>query len=290
MASPNARGCGWHAATRRNSRSRSLDVGDNGGFGHRARHNKTDREEASMGLQDRDYMHERRRERSPFTPPPARRSGLVMVGVFLVLAVGLYLGFDWLIARQAAGGRLPTWGVGSPKPLPQTGSNEPPPGWQRCVVNGQTVFSPTACPSPGRGGAGSERLTAPATRSAPQAASGSITLYHCKAYNGGTFWANTHCNQHQALIDRMVEVPARLAFSQQVEMAEGGRRSAAALQSAPPAVFQAPVVSNRGACDALAQQIQHWDALARQPQSAQTQDWIRAERHKTRDRQRSLRC
>ena len=162
--------------------------------------------------------------------------------------------------------------------------------WQRCVVNGQTVFSPTACPSPGRGGAGSEHLTAPATRSAPQAASGSITLYHCKAYNGGTFWANTHCNQHQALIDRMVEVPARLAFSQQVEMAEGGRRSAAALQSAPPAVFQAPVVSNRGACDALAQQIQHWDALARQPQSAQTQDWIRVERHKTRDRQWSLRC
>lgn len=45
------------------------------------------------------------------------------------------------------------------------------------------------------------------------------------------------------------------AFSQQVEMAEGVRRSAAALQSPPPAVFQAPVASNRGACDALAQQV-----------------------------------
>ena len=272
------------------SRSRYLDVRDNGGFGHRVRHNKTDREQASMGLQDRDYMHERRRERSPFTPPPAKRGGLFVVAVVLALMAGLYLGFDWLIARQAAGGLLPTWGVGSPTPLPQTKNDEPPPGWQRCVVNGQTVFSPTVCPSMDTDNAGSERRTAPVERRAPQATSGSITLYHCKAYSGGTFWANTHCNQHQALIDRLVEVPARLAFSQQVEMAEGERRSAAALQSPPPAVFQAPVASNRGACDALAQQIRHWDALARQPQSAQTQDWIRVERHKTRDRQWSLGC
>ncbi len=34
-----------------------------------------------MGLKDRDYMHERRRERSPFTPPPAKRGGWFVVGV-----------------------------------------------------------------------------------------------------------------------------------------------------------------------------------------------------------------
>ena len=212
------------------------------------------------------------------------------VQVRLAIAVGLYLGYDWLIARKAVGGLLPTWGVGSPIAVLQTGGDRPPPGWRRCVVNGQTVFSPTVCPSLGTDRSGGERPAAPAKRSAPQEASGSITLYHCMVYNGGTFWANTHCNQHRALIDRMLEVPARLAFSQQVELAEDGRRAAAALQHAPRVVLPAPVVSHRRECNALAKQIERWDAMARQPQSGKTQDWIRVERHKTRDRQWELRC
>jgi hypothetical protein len=169
------------------------------GYQHRSHQNKSDREVLFMGLQDRDHMRERWRDRSPITPPPA-------------------------------------------------------------------------------------------TRSAPPETSGSITLYHCKAYSGGTFWANTHCNQHQALIDRMVDVSARLAFSQQVEMAEGNRRAGAAPQSAPQGVLAAPVVSDSGECDVLERQIQHWDAMARQPQSAQMQDWTHVEWHKMRDRQRALRC
>jgi hypothetical protein len=247
-------------------------------------------EEIPMGLQDRDYTHERRRERSPFTPPSAQRSTLFIVSIFLVLAAGLYLGYDWLIAQKAAGGLWPTWGIGSHKPLPQTEGKEPPPGWQRCVVNGHAVFSPTACPNLGTDNAESERPTAPTTRSTPQEAPRSTTLYHCKAYNGGSFWANTHCNQHRALIDRLVEVPAHLPFSQQVEMAEGNRRSAAALLPAPPQLLAVPAVSQRGECDTLTRQIEHWDAMARQPQSAQMQDWIRVQRHKTRDRQWALRC
>jgi len=224
-------------------------------------------------------MRERRRDRSPFTPPTAQRGGWPALAVFLSVAAGLYLGYDWLIAQKAAGG-----------PLPQTEGDKTPPGWQRCVVNGHTVFSPTICPSLGTGSAQSERRTAPVPRSTPLETSGSITLYHCKTYSGGTFWANSHCNQHRALVDRMVEVPARLAFAQQVEMAERNRRAAAALLPAAPQSVAMPTVSQRGACDALAQQIQHWDAMARQRQSAQTQDWIRAERHKTRDRQWALRC
>lgn len=27
------------------------------------------------------------------------------------------------------------------------------------------------------------------------------TIYLCKAYSGGTFWAKAHCNQHSALIE-----------------------------------------------------------------------------------------
>lgn len=232
-----------------------------------------------MGLQDRDCMRERRLERSPFTPPTAQSVGWLALTIFLTLAAGLYLGYDWLIAQKAAGG-----------PLAQTEGDKTPPGWQRCVVNGHGVFSPTIRPSLGTGSAEGERRTAPVPRNTLQETLGFITPYHCKACSGGTFWTNSHCNQHRALVDRMVEVPARLAFSQQLKMAEGNRRAAAVLLPASPQSVAVPTVSQRGECDPLAQQIQHWDAMARQPQSAQMQDWVRAERHKTRDRQWALRC
>ena len=51
-----------------------------------------------MGLQDRDCMRERRLERSPFTPPTAQSVGWLALTIFLTLAAGLYLGYDWLIA------------------------------------------------------------------------------------------------------------------------------------------------------------------------------------------------
>lgn len=243
-----------------------------------------------MGLQDRDYMHDRRRQSSPFTPPQTKRSSLFVVGIFLALAVGLYLGYDWLIAQKVAGEWRQKRGVLQPTPGPQVGVDRLPSGWQRCVVNGQTVFSPSVCPSLGTDNARGMRPIPPATRQAPQKTEGLITLYHCKAYDGGTFWVTAHCNQHRALVDRMVDVPANLTFSQQVEVAEGRRRAAAALQNAPQVVVSSPALGNRRQCAALAQQIQHWDAMARQPQSAQMQDWIRGERHTTRDRQRTLRC
>jgi hypothetical protein len=167
-------------------------------------------------------------------------------------------------------------------PAPQTGSDSPPSSWYRCVVNGHTVFSASVCPS-------LEASSAELPR-APREAASLITLYHCKAYTGGTFWANTHCNQHRALVDRMVTVPAVLPFAQQVELAEGARRSAATLQTAPSVTSPAPVVSSRAPCDGLAQQIEHLDAMARQPQLAQTQDRIRVERGRVRDLQTALRC
>jgi len=43
-------------------------------------------------------------------------------------------------------------------------------------------------------------------------------------------------------------------------------------------------------CKALGANISHYDAMARQPQSGQTQDWISAQRRAARDRQFKLRC
>lgn len=50
----------------------------------------------------------------------------------------------------------------------------------------------------------------------------SETIYLCRAYNGATFWAKQHCNQHNALIDR-IESVAAVPWEQQVQQAEQSR-------------------------------------------------------------------
>lgn len=124
------------------------------------------------------------------------------------------------------------------------------------------------------------------------------TLYLCKSYGGGMFWSNTHCRQHDALIDRMESVPSGLPFDQQVEIARSQSDAAQSLYPTPapaqPAAPQAqprtPRETYQGPCEALDQRVVHLDAMARQPQSGRTQDWISAERKKARDEQFRLRC
>lgn len=56
------------------------------------------------------------------------------------------------------------------------------------------------------------------------------TIYQCKSYGGGIFWAAAHCNTHNALIERIASVPDGLPFNQQVQIAQGQASAAAALQ------------------------------------------------------------
>lgn len=117
------------------------------------------------------------------------------------------------------------------------------------------------------------------------------SLYLCKAYSGGTFWAKTHCNQHSALIERIVSVPDSLPFDQQVNLAEQERQSATRTNTVTNTVItNSPAPSRNAECKALDAQITQFDAMARQPQSAQMQDWITGEKRKARDRQFNIRC
>jgi hypothetical protein len=126
----------------------------------------------------------------------------------------------------------------------------------------------------------------------PQAARPSTggTIYLCKAYSGGTFWAQAHCNQHQALVDSIVAVPPGMPFEQQVQLAEQRRQAIAQAPYVAPAANAVPVSSNKTACEELDRRVQQLDDMARQPQSAQMQDWIRGERKTARDRQFGLHC
>lgn len=116
------------------------------------------------------------------------------------------------------------------------------------------------------------------------------TLYHCKNHSGGTFWASAHCAKHNSLIDRTVTVPDNMPFEQQVQIGNKVRADAEALY-APPAQAQQPTSPQPEVnCTAIAQEIASLDAMARQLQSAGTQDAIAQRRKALRDTQFRNRC
>lgn len=123
------------------------------------------------------------------------------------------------------------------------------------------------------------------------------TIYLCKAYSGGTFWAKSQCSQHSELIERIASVPDSLPFDQQVALAEQQRNAATQANNANTTTtttntitYSQPGADRQAQCKALDAQIQRYDAMARQPQTGQTQDWISAQRKTARDRQFQLRC
>lgn len=247
-----------------------------------------------MGLQDRDYMYEPVRRDPPFTPPTSTApSALTIVLILALSGFVFFKGYEWLLERKAI-----------PQPIQQVGPlpldirppvvadtsfvQGPARQWVKCIINGQTLYSDTNCP----GSTHVARSTAlEEPRQSAKLSVGTTTLFHCKAYNGGTFWARSHCNQHKALVDRMVNVPGSLPFDQQVAMAEGNRRDAAS--SAPdqrPLAARVVVPANKDACKELEERIRHLDSTARQPQSAGFQDRLRELRKQARDQQFALRC
>lgn len=247
-----------------------------------------------MGLQDRDYMHERERTDSPFSPPPSTaRSSWSVILIIAVCAFVLFKGYEWLLERREKPPAKQQLRPGPVVVVPPVVSNPSTPArparqWVRCEINGQTLYSDSDCPDntlTGRSAASKE------PQSMVNAPAQMTTLYHCKAYNGGTFWASSHCNQHKALVDRMVNVPSSLPFARQVQMAEANQHAAASLARSQLTVSHGAVAtSNKAQCKELNAQIAHWDSMARQPQSGATQDWIRDQRKQVRDQQFALRC
>lgn len=211
-----------------------------------------------MGLMERDYMHDRQRQR-PLNPPPERSSWgtLGVVLVFVVALFFLYKAADWKLrpgAMPAANERAPSAAV---LKNPPSGASfmQPPqnvPGAtagtttvSKCIVNGTTSYSDGPCP----GGALSSQIT-------------------------------THANHNL-----MAAVRPQAAGRTQAQAIERPRPVIVVQEDAVPAA-----VTHQAECQYLDAQIAHWDAMARQPQSGQMQDWIREQRKQARDRQFRIRC
>lgn len=122
--------------------------------------------------------------------------------------------------------------------------------------------------------------------------SGSTTIvYLCESYGGGMFWSSAHCNTQGALIERTATVPSNISWDQKVAIAQAQRSAAEAASRPPPVVqYQNSGPTRAGQCAALNDQVANYDAMARQPQSGQMQDWISRQRKAARDEQFRMRC
>jgi hypothetical protein len=256
-----------------------------------------------------DWMREGVRNDAPFKPPEPGKLGTVLsVAAAIAVLAAFYGGYGWWDARQAAASRpdgakpfsvqLPTASriVAAPgyAPAPPTqrihAAPVAPPqmaseGMHKCVVHGRVLYTDDPCP------AGSNASTV-ARAPAPLRPS-TITLYLCKATNGGLFWTRQHCYQRSALVERTVTVPADRSFDEQVAWARERRATLAAPRPLPPAarIERHEVAQDRTlVCKALNDRVSWLDAYARQPLSAWQQDWARSERKNARDEQFRLRC
>ena len=204
---------------------------------------------------------------SPFGPPPRSNAlAIAVIVCFAAVAVAYLLSPVRTVETPKAARPTPALPpVQLPAVAPRQGTPVPP----------ATVQSPPAVETP----------TSPTT-----------TIYLCKNYAGGLFWSDTTCHQQRATIDRMTSVPSGLPFAEQVAIAQGQANEAARLYVAPAPSPAAAIgretvsTSSRAVCPSLDRELENLDAMARLPQSAQMQDWIRQRRMQVQDQRTAHRC
>ena len=189
-----------------------------------------------MGIIDRDYMNDpksgrdARAHRPPESPLLPWAIGLSIAALVIV---GAFAPMQWFpdglakyVERARHGTSLAaarsSHELGRLTVEPLSAMNGPGSSTRtvRCVMNGTSVeIVGSRCPP----AVATEQpvqpprlIDAPPTES-PFRKPG--TIYRCKNYSGGMFWSNSHCSQHNSLIDRMASVPVGLPFQQQVDIA-----------------------------------------------------------------------
>lgn len=221
-----------------------------------------------MGMMDRDYMRDPDRK-NPFTPSPKKTAvgWLFKVMVFVTI---IYFGFKfaaWLDVKRST--------------APERGLTRTEQAASAKSSARLTAVEPTAIEKLPQ-----QTTTSPASPSSPM----DQTVVTKCVVNGKVSYGDSACpvgavtsslaiNNNQNLI-AAVQVPVA---SQAIEIESP---LPIRVQTYPGANY-APV---KAQCAALEERIKYLDGLARQPQSGQTQDWIRGERSQARDKQFSLKC
>ena len=213
-----------------------------------------------MGLMDRDYMREPDRK-NPFSPPPEKSvlGWLVKVSVFVVL---IYLGFKlatWLdVNRRSASKQAIEVTAPEVKRIAEPTFQQPVP---------QTIIYPPA-----------QSLSAEQAVITKCVVQGKVSYGDGACPVGAVASGVITKNNHNLVAAVKVSLPVQATTKE------------------PPLPMSAQVnpgvdyAAIKAECVALEERIKYLDSLARQPQSGQTQDWIRSERKKARDRQFGIQC
>ena len=220
-----------------------------------------------MGLMDRDYMNERR-ARQAFNPAPKKSAAntLFIVLVFVAALFFLYKLADWQLNKRASGIAAQS------TPKAQRTPNQPPAGQEPFALPRESGLRPY------------QDHDAPA----PPASNRVVTK--C-IVNGKTSYSDAPCasgavaTQVTTRADHNIMAPVRVAASTTTETTYSPAPVAVAQNTAP-----SDYAAKKLECDSLDARVQYLDSMSRQPQGAQTMDWIRDERKKARDRQFRIPC
>ncbi|WP_341916052.1 hypothetical protein [Polaromonas sp. YR568] len=210
-----------------------------------------------MGLIDHDDMNEGRQR--PFSPPPERFGTLSKVLIFLVLLFFLYTVADWKLNQHAA------------KPASTSLATTPAP-----VSRPAPSAAPSVPPTPARS-------------SATEAPEGARSVTKC-IVNGKTSYGDKSCASGAKATQIVTKENHNLMAAVRapaITKSEESAQPSAAIAQSDHDLDQAAM---KAECKALDERIKYLDAMARQPQSGQTQDGIREERKKARDRQARIPC
>jgi len=124
-------------------------------------------------------------------------------------------------------------------------------------------------------------------------------IYRCRAYGGGQFWSDVHCQQHGALIERIESVPAGMSFERQVKVAEQGAGRAAKAVSVGESRRSEQAVLEREArarareqarCAKWQAELERQQGFSRQKLTARRQEFIRHKQQALRQQREQAGC
>ncbi|WP_422084266.1 hypothetical protein [Variovorax sp.] len=213
---------------------------------------------------DYDLMRERREAMTAWEqglrPKPERHWALWLA--LAVVAVYLfYMGAEWLLAQQRA-------------PKQSAGPMAAPPSIAPPAQEVRRAPSPPV-DSPGASGPDSFEVT------------------KCLTPSGKAAYSDGPCPEGSRATTVRLRRDVNIADGMSPEAREASIRDNAAV-AAKQHQYERQVAQNvaneMAECSGLAEHINWIDAIARQPQGAYSQDWLRDERKRTRDRQFRLGC
>jgi len=218
-----------------------------------------------MGLIDRDYMSEKRfrQARTP-TLKKSAVSTLFMVLVFVAVLLLLYKLADWQLNKRASDFAAQSIPSAQPALIQASSRLETS---QLTRDRSSHLHQEEPVPTPGH------RVVT------------KCTINGKTSYGDGPCASGAVAAQVTTRADHNIMEPVRIAATVTTE---------ATYSAAPVVVAQntAPLdyAANKFECQSLDAHIQHLDSMSRQPQGAQTMDWIKGERKKARDRQFRIPC